>query len=365
MTDFKLFWQHVKALTIKETRQIFRDRRSLILGIIFPLILIVMFGQGITFDIRSIRLGVVADTPNEVSAQVTASLQANQSFETAVFRSSQEAMQALKGFDVEGLLIFKQMGGETKAQLLVDGIDAPRASSVMGAVTGAIAAVQQAHGAKVSGVEIMPRVWFNESNNSRWYLVPGLFVIILNMSGTMLTSLVVAREWERGTMEAMLATPISPLAFLLSKTIPYFCLSMVGWTMCLLAAVFWYEIPIRGSFFLMLFASAVYLIMSLGMGLVISGATRSQFVSSQMSVMVSFMPAMILSGFIFDLRSVPTWANVLSSCFPAVYYLEILKTSFLTGGMFDLVMKNMAMLLFFMMLFMGWAYRQCQKRVRA
>ena len=106
MTDFKLFWQHVKALTIKETRQIFRDRSSLILGIIFPLILIVMFGQGITFDIRSIRLGVVADTPNEVSAQVTASLQANQSFETAVFRSSQEAMQAFKGFDVEGLLIF-------------------------------------------------------------------------------------------------------------------------------------------------------------------------------------------------------------------------------------------------------------------
>ena len=365
MTDFRLFWQHVKALTAKEVRQIFRDRSSLILGIVFPLILIVMFGRGITFDIRSIRLGVVADTPNEVTSQITASLQANQSFETEVFRSSQEAMQALKGFDVEGLLIFKQMGGETKAQLLVDGIDAPRASSVTGAVSGAIQAVQSAHGAKVSGVEIMPRVWFNESNNSRWYLVPGLFVIILNMSGTMLTSLVVAREWERGTMEAMLATPISPLAFLLSKTIPYFCLSMVGWTMCLLAAVFWYEIPIRGSFFLMVFASAVYLIMSLGMGLVISGATRSQFVSSQMSVMVSFMPAMILSGFIFDLRSVPTWANILSSCFPAVYYLEILKTCFLTGGMLDLLMKNMAMLIFFMMLFMGWAYRQCQKRVRA
>ena len=365
MTDMRLFWQHVKALTAKEVRQILRDRSSLILGIIFPLILIVMFGQGITFDIRSIRLGIVADTPNEVTSQVTASLSANQSFETEVFRSSQEGMTALKGFDVEGLLIFKQMGGETKAQLLVDGIDAPRASSITGAVTGAIAATQTAHGVKASGVEIMPRVWFNESNNSRWYLVPGLFVIILNMSGTMLTSLVVAREWERGTMEAMLATPISPLAFLLSKTIPYFCLSMIGWTMCLLAALFWYEIPIRGSFLLLVFASAIYLIMSLGMGLVISGATRSQFVSSQMSVMVSFMPAMILSGFIFDLRSVPMWANILSSCFPAVYYLEILKTCFLTGGMVDLVLKNMVMLVFFMLLFMGWAYRQCQKRVRA
>lgn len=365
MTKISLFWQHVKALTLKETRQIFRDRSSLILGVIFPLILIVMFGQGITFDIRSIRLGVVVETPNEVTSQVTASLQANRSFETEIFRSSQEAMQALKAFDVEGLLIFKQMQGQTQAQLLVDGIDAPRASSITGAVTGAVQTVKMAHGAKVSGVEVMPRIWFNESNNSRWYLVPGLFVIILNMSGTMLTSLVVAREWERGTMEAMLATPISPLAFLLSKTIPYFCLSMVGWTMCLLAAVFWYEIPIRGSFILMVLASAIYLIMSLGMGLVISGATRSQFVSSQMSVMVSFMPAMILSGFIFDLRSVPAWANVLSSCFPAVYYLEILKTSFLTGGMVDLMAKNMAVLVFFMLLFMGWAYRQCQKRVRA
>lgn len=365
MSDFQLFWQHVKALTIKETRQILRDRSSFILGVIFPLILIVLFGQGMTFDIRNIQLGIVAEVPNEKTNQITASLQANQSFETHVFRSSQEGMEALKGFDVEGLLIFKQMGGETKAQILVDGIDAPRASSITGAVTGAIAAVQQAHGAKSVGVEVMPRVWFNESNNSRWYLVPGLFVIILNMSGTMLTSLVVAREWERGTMEAMLATPISPLAFLLSKTIPYFFLSMIGWTMCLLAALFWYEIPLRGSFLLMVTATAIYLIMSLGMGLVISGATRSQFVSSQMAVMVSFMPAMILSGFIFDLRCVPAWAAALSNCFPAVYYLEILKTTFLTGGMVELMVKNMVMLTFFAMLFMGWAYRQCQKRVRA
>lgn len=364
MRDWKLFWQHVVALTTKEARQILRDRSSVILGVIFPLILIFLFGNGITFDLRDIRLGIINETMNPQAQQISTSLAANRSFETMNFRSHQEGMEALKNFELEGLLILKNMGDGMSAQLLVDGIDAPRASSITSAVTGSIQVVNSMHGATESGVTLLPRVWFNESNESRWYLVPGLFVIILNMSGTMLTSLVVAREWERGTMEAMLATPISPLAFLLSKTIPYFFLAMIGWTMCLLSAIFLYEIPIRGSFLLLVFASAIYLVMSLGMGLVISGATKSQFVSSQMSVMVSFMPAMILSGFIFDLRSVPEWASYLACCFPAVYYLEILKVCFLTGGMAALVTKNLVMLFGFMALFMTWAYHQCQKRVR-
>lgn len=364
MTRAALFWQHVRALTLKETRQIVRDRSSIILGIILPIVLIFLFGSGITFDIRDIRLGIVNTSDSAHADQVVGTLEANRTFVTQRFTSRQAADTALARFEIEALLVIeKQPEGERK-QLLVDGVDAPRAAMIGQAVNGTIQTVQSAHGVTPPGVQIVPRIWFNESMESRWYLVPGLFVIILTMSGTMLTSLVVAREWERGTMEAMMATPISPLAFLLSKTIPYFVLGMAGWVLCLMAALFWYEIPLRGSFGLMLAASALYLVMSLGIGLVISGLTRSQFLSSQIAVIVSFMPAMILSGFIFDLRSVPWAGYVAAQLFPGKYYLDILKTCFLTGGMPELMLKNMAVLAVFAVVFVGLAYRLCQKRVR-
>ena len=194
--------------------------------------------------------------------------------------------------------------------------------------------------------------------------MPGLFVIVLTLTGCMMTSLVLAREWERGTMEAMIATPASPSAILVSKTFPYFCLGMLGWALCMSAACFLYEVPVRGSFWIILGSSALYLLMGLGLGLMISGLTRSQFLASQVTVLVSFLPAVILSGFIFDLRSAPAWADVMAHCLPPVYYLEVLKVGFLTGGMEDLVLKNMVILSLFAAVAFVASYRLCQKRLR-
>ena len=196
------------------------------------------------------------------------------------------------------------------------------------------------------------------------YFGTGPFVIVLTLTGCMMTSLVLAREWERGTMEAMIATPASPSAILVSKTFPYFCLGMLGWALCMTAAYFLYEVPVRGSFWLILSSSALYLLMGLGLGLVISGVTRSQFLASQVTVLVSFLPAVILSGFIFDLRSAPAWADAMAHCLPPVYYLEVLKVGFLTGGMEELVMKNMVILSLFAAAAFTASYRLCQKRLR-
>ena len=184
------------------------------------------------------------------------------------------------------------------------------------------------------------------------------------MIGTMLTGLVIAREWERGTMEALLATPISPWALLLSKIIPYFVLGAFGWALCMLAAVFVYHIPIRGGLGLITLSSAIYLLVSLCIGLVISGATRSQFLSSQIALLASFLPAVILSGFIFDLRSAPDWANVIAYAMPPVYFLELLKVGFLTGGMHALVVKNLLVLTAFAAVLVLLARHFCQKKVR-
>lgn len=364
MNVFSLWLTHAVALTLKETRQILRDKSAILLGVFMPLMLIILFGYGLSFDVRNIRLGVVDTVRTEQTERITASLVANESFKTTVYVARSDALKALESFEIEALAVFeKQNTSSVSRQIVVDGIDAPRATMIVNAVSGA-AGIAMAGETEGAGIVVVPRIWFNESVISTWYLVPGLFVIVLTLTGCMMTSLVLAREWERGTMEAMIATPASPSAILVSKTFPYFCLGMLGWALCMTAAYFLYEVPVRGSFWLILSSSALYLLMGLGLGLVISGVTRSQFLASQVTVLVSFLPAVILSGFIFDLRSAPAWADAMAHCLPPVYYLEVLKVGFLTGGMEELVTKNMAILSLFAAAAFTASYRLCQKRLR-
>ena len=308
MSAWTEFWRHVCALSLKESRQILRDKSAILVGGILPVLLIILFGYGISFDVKDIRLAVAASETSSAASQYTQALTHNESFSVAVYPSRIEALRALDRFDAEAALIFEKRPDSGEMQLLVNGIDAPRASMVANAV---LSTIQNAAGTASTGITVVPRVWFNESVESRWYLVPGLIVVILTMIGTMLTGLVIAREWERGTMEALLATPISPWALLLSKIIPYFALGAFGWLLCVAAAVFWYDVPVRGGFWLITLSSALYLLVSLCIGLVISAATRSQFLSSQIALLASFLPAVILSGFIFDLRCAPAWADTL------------------------------------------------------
>lgn len=359
-----LFWRHVFALSVKEGRQILRDKTAILLGVVLPLILIVLFGSGISFDIKNVKLGVVNTQSSSQSTLFATAIRHNQSFVVQEFNSRQEAQTAMERFEIEAMLVMEK-SAEGKAQLLVDAIDAPRASQVASAVTGTISAAASNSGMISRGITIVPRTWFNESSDSQWYLVPGLLAIILTMIGTMLTGLVLAREWERGTMEAMLATPITTQAFLLSKIIPYFMLGMLGWALCMLAAVFWYEVPIRGSFLLILSSSALYLLISLCIGLTISGRTRSQFLSSQVCLLASFLPAMLLSDFVFDLRCAPQWAAMIAKALPPYYYLQVLKIGFLTGEMYEIVVRDMLILTGFAALLVFAAHRQCQKRIRA
>ncbi|MCF0253549.1 MAG: ABC transporter permease [Duodenibacillus sp.] len=360
----KDFLRHTAALTLKEARQILRDPSVFILGVVMPLVMVLLFGYGMSFDIQNVRVAVVDDARTELSGQLAGAILANRTFAASPARSRAEGMRALGGFEVEALVVLEKRAGATVGQLVVDGIDAPRATMVSNAVQGAMNATLAARGQAAAPVAVVPRVWFNESLNSRWYLVPGLFVIVLTMTGMMLTSLVLAREWERGTMEAVIATPAAPLALLLSKALPYFAIGMAGWAACVGAALALYGIPVRGSFWVILGSSAVYLWMCLGLGLFISGATRSQFLSSQIALLVGFLPALILSGFIFDLRCVPPAASAFARCLPPVYYLELLKAGFLTGGMQELVERNMAILAGYALLFTLLALKQCAKRVR-
>lgn len=363
MMQVQDFCRHVFALSLKESRQILRDKSSILVGVVLPIILLILFGYGISFDVKDIRLAVVADQSGAQSVLYTQALTNNDSFIVDIFPTRKEAFDALNRFDAEAVIIFEKRPVAGEVQLLVNGIDAPRASMVANAVLATIEGAGSLQ-TQSKGITVIPRIWFNESAESRWYLVPGLIVIILTMIGTMLTAMVIAREWERGTMEAILATPISPWALLLSKIIPYFVLGAFGWGLCMIAAVWVYHIPVRGSLWLITLSSAIYLLVSLCIGLVISASTRSQFLSSQIALLASFLPAVILSGFIFDLRSAPQWANVIAYAMPPVYFLDLLKVGFLTGGMQALVVKNLLVLVAYAAVLLVLARHLCEKRVR-
>ncbi|HEX4195136.1 MAG TPA: ABC transporter permease, partial [Stellaceae bacterium] len=234
-------------------------------------------------------------------------------------------------------------------QILVHGSDANRARIIDTYARGAIGqwAEQRAveGRAPATGSAVLEtRMWFNEADDSHYFLVPGLIVLIMTLIGAFLTTLVMAREWERGTFEAMFVTPVRTGEILVSKMIPYFVLGIGGLVLCILAAKFLFQVPFRGSVLVLAAVSTLYLLVSLAIGLLVSSATKSQFVSSMVTLVVTFLPAMMLSGFLFDLRSMPDFVRWISYVLPARYYVALLQTIFLAGDTWGVIWPNAGML---------------------
>jgi ABC-2 type transport system permease protein len=258
--------------------------------------------------------------------------------------------------------------GRAEVQILVHGVDANHARIIQTYAQGAInqwAVRRAAQGQEVlSGpVTVQNRLWFNETNESRYFLIPGLIVLIMTLIGAFLTSLVVAREWERGTMESLFVTPVRPDEILLGKTIPYFALGMIGLALCLFAAKFLFEVPFRGSVVVLTGVSMLYLLVALAIGLWISSAVKSQFVASQIALLVTFLPAVMLSGFLFDLRSMPAAVRVITYILPARYYVTLLQTIFLAGDIWAVILPNATVLAAMAMFFFVLTRRATQKKL--
>ena len=240
--------------------------------------------------------------------------------------------------------------GNAEVQILVYGTDANRARIIEDYAQGAVAqwaARRDAEGgieASSGAVVVESRLWFNAADDSHYFLVPGLIVLIMTLIGALLTALVMAREWERGTLEALFVTPVRAGEILLSKMIPYFALGMVGLALCILAARFLFQVPIRGSVSILVVVSMLYLLVALAIGLLISSVTRSQFVSSMATLLVTFLPALFLSGFLFDIHSMPAAVRILSYGLPARYYVALLQTLFLAGDVWGVILPNSTVL---------------------
>jgi pyoluteorin transport system permease protein len=345
----------VWSLVRKETHQILRDPSSIATGIVLPVILILLFGFGISMDVMDVPLAVVLEDPSPEATEVAGRFQLSRYFDARIFTSMAQAEQLMLARKVDGIIrirpdFARQLKlGAAEVQILVHGTDANKARIIQVYAQGAVGewtARRTAEGLEASGgpVIVRERLWFNEANDSHYFLVPGLVVVVMTIIGALLTAMVMAREWERGTLESLFVTPVRIDEILLGKTIPYFALGMIGLSLCLLAAKFLFHVPMRGSIWVLCGGSMLYLLVALGAGLLISTATKSQFVASQITVLVSFLPAFMLSGFIFDLRSMPAVVRAITAILPARYYVAVLQSSFLAGDVWSVIVPNVAVL---------------------
>jgi ABC-2 type transport system permease protein len=345
----------VWSLVRKETRQIYRDPSSVAIGIVLPVLLILLFGYGLSLDVTDIPIAVVLEDPSPEAADLAAGFQLSPYFEPQLMTSMPQARKLMLERQVDGIVRIRPDFarnfelGNGGVQILVHGTDANRARIIQVYAEAAVGQwsarrAAEGHASSAGPVVVRDRLWFNEANESRYFLVPGLIVLIMTLIGALLTAMVMAREWERGTLEALFVTPVRTDEILLGKTIPYFVLGMIGLALCILSGRLLFHVPLRGSVWVLVGVSMLYLLVALGIGLLISSGVKSQFVASQVTLLVTFLPAVMLSGFLFDLRSMPVAVQAITYILPARYYVALLQTIFLAGDVWSVILPNAAVL---------------------
>jgi ABC-2 type transport system permease protein len=343
-------FRRFKALFIKESYQIIRDPSSILIAVVLPLILLFLMGYAISLDSKNIPVGVVVEQSSKYSLSFLDAFRMSNSFNVQVGNNRMDFEDKLQKGTIRAIIVIPSTFAKdletqnTKIQVLADGSEPNIAGFVQKYTSGVWNnwLIQEGFAKKSTSesLDIQTRYWFNAPLLSSYFLLPGSIAIILTLIGTLLTALVVAREWERGTMEAIMSTPITISELLLGKILPYFVLAMISMFICVCIAIFWFEIPFRGSVLLLVFTSALYLIPALGLGLLISTLAKNQFVAAQAALIVGFLPAFLLSGFIFQISSMPLWLQYLTHIIPARYFIEILQCIFLSGDIYEVILPN-------------------------
>ncbi|MBL8629500.1 MAG: ABC transporter permease [Rhodospirillaceae bacterium] len=367
--------QRLRGFVRKEWLQVLRDPSSIIVAVVLPLFLLFLFGYGVSLDAKHMPLAVVIETSAPEAQDFYASLQATDYLAPQIVASRDDASDLLREGNVKGIAILGDdfgakllsgLGGPI--QVLVNGTDANSARIMQGYVQGAWAAwqAQRAHvnpTGQVTPITVRTRVWFNETLDSHKSIVPGLIALIMTLIGALLTALVIAREWERGTMEALLTTPLTKPELIIGKLVPYFVLGMGGMVVSVTVALALFQIGYRGSFLVLVLTSACFMLVVLGFGLMVSTLTRNQFAAAIMAITGTMMPALLLSGFIFDIRSMPAIVQVITFLVPARYFVEILKTLFLAGNIWSVILPNALALIAMATLFLTITFRATRRRL--
>jgi ABC-2 type transport system permease protein len=374
-----LNFNNIKAIARKEYYHLIRDFRSLYLAFIIPLFLILMFGYALSLDVENVKIAVVDQDKTPMSRDIVRRLDATVYFNVIAYPSnSAEAVEFIdKEEAILGLIIPPGWSSEILAdrespiQIILDGSN----SNTAGISHGYLSAFIQDYNRDLmfdfinrKGLQEMDmpvdariRIWFNEDLESRNFIVPGIIAIIIMIVGAILTSLIIAREYENGTMETILALPISAGDFFIGKALPYFFIGIVDTLIAVLIGQTLLGVVIKGNFLLMLLASTVYIWTALGLGLLISVTVKSQLVANQIAIMLSYLPSLLLSDFVFPVDNMPIVLRMISYIVPARYYIDILNGLYLRDLDFDYLWFDYLILLVMCLILANLAFRKLRK----
>ncbi len=345
------------AVSRKEVIQLRRDPRSLILAFLLPVLLLVLFAYAISWDVTDIRTVVVDQDRSARSRALVDAFRASGYFTVEpVPAASREVARLIDRGDAQLALVIPpdfaallDAGRPAEVQAVVDGSDANTATIVLGYTQATVRAfaASAAGGGAVEPIRLDSRVWYNEDLRSRNMIVPGLVAVIMMIIAAMLTSLTVAREWERGTMEQLASTPVHRAEVVLGKLLPYLLIGLADMAIASVLGVVLFGVPFRGSPWLLLGASTMFLIGALGLGMFISAATRSQLLATQLAMVATFLPAFLLSGFMYAIEVMPRPLQAITLLVPARYFLVVTRGVFLKGvGIEVLIWQGLLMLAF-------------------
>ncbi len=362
--------RRLAALIKKEGLQIVRDPSSIIIAFVLPLVLLFLFGYGISLDAKDIHLGIALEDQGWEARDLAEAFLGSSYFRLAISPARQELFPHVVAGDLKSVLVIPHgfsaalhAGRVAQLQLATDGTFPNTGSMIQNYGLGVISRWSvSAAGASIP-ISLESRVWYNNEFESRYSIVPGIMALIMALIGTMLTSLVVAREWERGTMEALLSTPVSAFEILLGKLVPYYLLAMFSTFFSLGVAVGLFGIPFRGSLSLLFCVGSLFMLSALGQGLIISTLAKNQYVASFAALLSAFLPAALLSGFIFEIDSMPLLQRAVAAVLPARYLVTCLLTLFLAGDVWGVLVPNMLKLAALGAFLLGVTLRYTQKRL--
>ena len=369
------------AVARKEILHILRDSRSLSIVVIMPVTLMLLFGYGVNLDLKGLPVYVFDRDGSQQSQDLLKRFQSNEYFHIAqVVDSYPELTRALDdGHAKMGIVIpwdFSQRlnrGDIVGVQALVDSTDDNTANVLIGyaqaVVQGYSSQVQlgwlQAHGQRIqpAPVSVQTRTWYNEDLESSSFIIPGVLALVMSVIGAFLTSLTIAREWERGSMEQLISTPVTAMEIMLGKLAPYFVLGMFDVAVCAVIAISWFHVPFRGSYITLAVSSALFMIVVLSLGFLISVLAKNQFAASQIALLITFLPAFLLSGFLFSIEQMPVVLQWITRILPARYYVSVLKKIFLKGTPTSMLYADLIPLAVFAFILAIAATRSFHKRL--
>jgi ABC-2 type transport system permease protein len=357
--------RRVRAVARKETLHLLRDPRSLGMAVAIPMLLLVLFGYALTLDVDDVPLAVWDQDGTPASRELVSRFEASRYFSLRGHKGGYPELEREidSGRALMALVVPVGFGGEVAAgrtarvQLLVDGSDSNTATLAIGYAEAAVAGYSRdvaldalrRIGAQEARrpIQLQPRVWFNADLESKNYIIPGLIAVIMMVIAALLTSLTVAREWERGTMEQLLSTPITGSELILGKLIPYFAVGMADVLIAVAMGEYLFQVPLRGSGALLFAMAAVFLAGSLSLGMVISIVTKSQLLASQLAMVLTFLPSFLLSGFMYAISNMPPAIQAVSYVVPARYFVVLLKGIYLKGVGLEVLAFEAALLTVF------------------